>query len=237
MYNNNPLKRLYNILTELCKCKSIDANKGFSEIFNLDEEDKYSILICYADLFKLCDESKELIKKCPVNNEKFITPIDKAIYALSIIDFNHPSGLRDFRQCLNNTVMTSLDLGAEMLTFQINEPTIDDNSLKQIYEDLNNLKTFIIDNEINIDLKDILITDLNNMIYTIDRYKLFGVSGIKAELSKSLGNILINKDLVKTENEHSVVEKVFKSMSKINTIISFNNNLSNLLTGFLNLIN
>lgn len=233
----NPLGRLHDILLKISKSNSNSPYEVFASIFNLGKNDKGSILVCYSELFKLCEESRVLINTLDVNHDTLLAPINGAILALSKIDFNEPNGLMSVKHCLDGQLLASLEICSEMLPTAYKEKELEPSTLDELYHSLNSLREFIDDRKINLELKTILKNHINNMDISISKYKLYGTPGIKSELTSTIGDIVINNHLATTEDEKLVIEKVLTFMSKVNTAISFCNNISPLLPGIINLIN
>lgn len=234
---NNPLGRLHNILLEISSYNGYSPYDAFASIFNLDVNNKGAILTCYSELFKLCEDSKTLINNLDVNHSKFLSPINEVILALSKVDFTRSSGLTTIKNCLDDRLLTNLDLCSELLSFTYKEKELEQSTLDDLYTSLCSLRKSIIDSIINSELKTLLINHLNNMDISISKYKLYGTTGIKSELTSIIGDIVINNNLVSTDDEKSIIEKVLAFMSKANTSISFCKNIAPLIPGIINLIN
>ena len=58
----NPISRLYNILYDLKQSSAYNPYTRFAEVINIDSSDVPEILFFYADLLKLCNDSKTLSK-------------------------------------------------------------------------------------------------------------------------------------------------------------------------------
>lgn len=234
--NNNPLGRLHNILLEIKNFKNSSPYQALSSIFNLNINEKSSILACYSDLFKLCEDARSLIINLPLNQEKLLNPVNDVVLALSKIEFNDSTGLLYFKQSLTEQLLSNLDLCSEILSYTYNEKELETSELEELSESLNSLQDLINNTSINNELKNILILHLKDIDISISKYKLYGVSGIKTSLTTTLGDIIINNNLAVTKDEKSVIENTLKFMSKINTVISFSKNLPLIIPSIIALI-
>jgi hypothetical protein len=237
--NNNPLGRLHNILSEIADSNNLSPYTTLSAIFNLNPDDKGAILASYSELYKLCEDARLLINNLTnINHNKLLEPINSAVLALSRINFNNSiDGLRNLNDCLDEKLLSNLDLCSEMLSFSYKEKYLEDSTLKELSDNLNLIINSITDSNINDELKLILIQHLNTIDLSIKKYKIYGVSGIKSSLTSTIGDIVINKDLVTTEDEKSVIENILGLMSKINTVISFSKNITPLIPSIIGLLN
>ncbi|MGF7058064.1 hypothetical protein [Brassicibacter mesophilus] len=233
--SDNVIGRLYNIIETIRLEQTGNAETALCKAFSLDENDKASIFSNYAELYRMALEGKKQIEKhSPKNIGKYLNTLNSVINGLSKIYFNASinvlnNGLDKFKSHFDVKLMTSLEYCAEYLSNMSDEAIIEDEKVKELIDDIEDITSTILECNINKDLQQIVIFQLNNVRESLLKYKLFGAEGIKNSISTTLGTLILNRDKVNSDKDKGIIEKVFGIISKINTIISLGNNGTKLL--------
>ncbi|QNO14355.1 hypothetical protein HYG86_05990 [Alkalicella caledoniensis] len=232
--SDNVVGRLYNIIEKIINSTG-NAETALSQVFELDEDDTASIFSNYAELYRMALEGKKQVDKhSPKSLKKYLNTLDSVIDGLSKIYFNASrnslnNGLDKFKTHFDVRLMTSLEYCAEYLSNMSDEVIIQDEKVKELISDIENMIENISVSNINKELQQIVVFQLNNVRESLLKYKLFGAEGIKNGISATLGTLILNRDKVNSEKEKGVVEEIFKTINKINSIVSLGSNGTKLL--------
>ena len=232
---DNVVGRLYNIIEKITMEKNGNAETAISKVFSLNEDDKASIFTNYAELYRMALEGKKLIEKhSPKNLDKYVNILNSVINGLSKIYFDASkdvinNGLDDFKKYFDVKLMTSLEYCAEYLSNMSDESFIEDEKVKELIVDIEDIIENVFECNINKDLQHVLIFQLNNVRESLLKYKLFGIEGIRNGISTTLGSLILNRDKVNSDKDKGMMEKVFGIISKINAVITLGNSGTKLL--------
>lgn len=168
---------------------------------------------------KLVDEVEELLKKVEnLDHEKYLRPFPK----LKTV-FTSPFQLgNSFEQIfgINAVDLTILEFGIDAVAGVYKEKVVDEDQLKALLSEIQNLYEQVIDLEIDKNLKRILLDMLKIMENAIHEYRIRGVERLGEALEQLVGMYLFNKEII--ENSDVVeVEKVKKILSKFGSMYSF----------------
>ncbi|WP_026478223.1 hypothetical protein [Alkaliphilus transvaalensis] len=227
---DNVVGRLYNIIEKIRLNNHGNAETALSQVFSIEENDRASIFCNYAELYRMALEGKKQIEKhSPKNIDKYLNTIDSVIDGLSKIYFNASkhvlsNGLEKFDSHFSVKLMTSLEFCAEYLSNMSDEAILEDEKVKELIVDIDEIIHDILECNIDKELQQMLIFQLNNVRESLLKYELFGTEGIRNGISTTLGSLILNREKIHSDNDKKIVEKVFEIISKINTIVSLGNN-------------
>jgi hypothetical protein len=226
---NNPAGRLYNIIDQLRKSAQ-NPYLALSSIFNIDSNDRATILENYAEIFRLTKDVRECILKLDgINHSKYLSPIEDIILSLSKIEFSGNGDLFSFKTSLDEKVMIRLEYCAEALSSAFGGQSLEESQLEELSDEVESLINYIKELNINNDLKAIFLNNLENIKIAITKYQLYGPTEIKSILEACLGSIILNGKTVNTDDEKSGFSKIYEFIYRFNQTITFNNNINTTL--------
>lgn len=228
----NIVENLLVVIDKLKKANKDNAMKAFSEVFSIPEDNKCEIYNKYASLFNMSSDAKRLIYSLDLKkSEKYIKTIDDTVEGFSKIDLQKSYlAMSDFNNHFDKNLITSLDFCAEMISNNIEENEIDDEKLKEISKEVEDLINEILNLQINRDIKNLCIYNLKNIKDAILNYKLFGSDSINVNIQTCLGSMMLNSKKVKNSSEKNIFEKIFKVIINIDALLNLGNNGINLIT-------
>lgn len=233
--NDNNIGRLYNIINKLIEVKGNTAEDSFCKVFSLEEDDKASILSNYTELFKLCSLGiKEIEQLNPKNANKYKKTLNNVLEGLTKIYFDAnrnrlDNGMNKFKEHFDSQLMISLEYCADYLSENSSEEIIEDEKIYELIKEINDMVEDIMNSKLNNELKKLLICQLDNIRESLMKYKFYGANGIETSISETVGSLIINREKVTDDKGNDYVNKIFKIIGNINSIISFKKNSMNLL--------
>lgn len=233
--DDNSVGRLYNIIKKLKEVGGANAEDSFCKVFSLERGDKVSIFNCYAELYKLCSLGiNEIEQLNPKNVHKFKRTLNNVIEGLSKVYFNAMenvlnNGMDKFNDYFSDKLMIELEYCADYLSENSDEGIIEDDKIQQLIKEINDMIKDIMDSRLDDELEKLLVYQLNNIRESLLKYKFYGSKGIETSIETTLGSLILNKEKATDSKSIDAVNKIFKIMGKINTIIGFSRNSKDLL--------
>lgn len=176
----------------------------------------------YLDIYRLSNLAKEDILSIDgINHEKYLTPINDIVLALTRINMNIPNGFQSFVNTIDEKTMIRLEYSCEILSEKIGEEPIDQETIDLVLSEIEELIKLVDDSDLDRELKALLINSLMNIKISILNYNLWGLKGIKKQLESSAGAIILNGNLLNNEKGFSISKIVFEHIGKFNQIITF----------------
>lgn len=221
---NNCVGRLCKIMSDLINfSKEQSTTAGLlAKTFNINHNDISTISSFYLKLFMLCDQCKKQIMNTKnVNHQKLLEPINKAISLISMLNLDAHS-TNAFVNSFPDDIITKLDFCSELLSATSSEQEIETSTLCELEKELETLIHSVNELNINLKLKSLLLSKLNELLNSIYDYKLFGSFAIKKEIESSTGCIIMNTTLISSEEEKNAIKLAFEYINKLNTTMSFN---------------
>lgn len=129
---------------------------------------------------------------------------------------------------LNNTnshAIRDLENCADSLSELVDLRVIEEEELAKLSDDINSLYQTINSSNIGKDLKFILLKKLTALKEAIENYQFQGSNGIEREVENTIGSIFLNQDKVNSDEEVSLVKKVFDLICKMITTVSAAKNI------------
>jgi hypothetical protein len=106
---------------------------------------------------------------------------------------------------------------------------IDTEQLDQLVNDVDELIYSIGDSELPVDIKVILVKNLNKIRESLQFYRISGIEGVRVALEQSIGSVLMNHSEILKEKEDENVRNVFGLFGKLNDFFSSINGAKDLL--------
>lgn len=228
----NPARRLYEIILE--------SEKVYKE-FKQQSQPSVSIWIVWAKVFdieinnsrekqietisrinqsrKLVDEVEYLLlKNEDIDHEKYLRPFPK-LRDLFVKPFDVMSSFNSFFK-INGSDITILEFCIDAVSKVYKEKVIDENELKEVLIEIQNLYEQIIDSDIEKTLKRILLDMLKIMENAIHEYRIRGIERFHEAIEQLIGIYVVNEEKI-NQSKDVQVKKVRTILSKFGSLYSF----------------
>lgn len=201
-----------------------NKKKDFEEALGIETNEDYARLLFV--LLELCDTSKKqmrLINKQSKNKrvdiiEKIKT--DLCGFCYTKIQFDYKS----FAQMFDKEILAKVEACVDFVKDELNIDVIEKVKLDTFVEEIDELKNELLNSKIDNSLKNIIITYLDSVNDAILKYDIYGVEGIKENVSVTMGILATIRYNVRTE-ETDIFERILKTLTDINTITCFGQTL------------
>jgi hypothetical protein len=231
MITENPAKKLYSILVTVNKIPpNVPFLDAWATVFEIDTSNTAKILQKYGSLLELYSLTKSVIENHDrLNNDRNNSYINHIGAGLMSI---HTTGsISNVINSLNGEVMTALYYLSEniSLIYDVNAEIISDNQVTEIIKDVDELIANIFASELPVEVKKLLVKNLNIIRESLQDYFISGIDGVRAALEQSLGSLIMNNQLITPEVENENVKGVFKIMTRLNEFFSTVNGAKELI--------
>ena len=226
----NSAGRLYDLLSQ---ARSISGNKPvrhiWSELFGFDSNDIEQVFIIVADMINLVQAAKEDVSKLHgVNHELYLKPFGRVEGLLKIVNLDIPWD--SIKGTLDEATMYGLQICSDALGRQRGTLKVDEDRIAEIQKDIEGLSGRVIALDIPGNIKQLIILNLDNIRKAIITYRIKGVDGLQAEIERAIGSIYLHQDEIKNVQEQPNVKDViatyFGTLEKINQLIMFAKNIT-----------
>lgn len=233
MIAENPVSRLHEILLKAKNIESAsNAISGWATVFNLQITNKDSFQIelevfnCLIQLHKLIDEVEQLLRENEkTQNEGYLNLLSNVQRSIRV---GAASGL-NLLPGVNNSELMVLELLAEKITPSNPEPVIEEEQLKGLLVELNGLYEEVAGSLLNEDLKKLILDQLEIIRRAIHEYRIRGITRLREALGESIGNLVLNSELLKQNSDKEEVNRFSKFFSKFASFVSFAANITKLV--------
>lgn len=227
---NNSAGRLVNFLQKARSISLANRNTGFISVVGKvikTPSDDYHALETVSVVFTMIRELEFDIKKLP--------PIKQKNYAIKIrrlkqvISQTAISGRYSSQADLTNPesdIFTTLGNCAYDLGLISEERVIESEELKKLQEEFRSLYDKIDNSKINIELKFVLLKQINTLLEKIENYQFLGSEAIKKESGAIFGSIFFNQEKINKPEEINIVKELLEMVFKLSGIA---NNAKNLI--------
>ena len=213
---DNPVGRLYEILV---KAKQFTGTgyEIWGQVFEIEsvtgdspdvnEDAIFEVLSRIVQLRALVNEAKESLMNLEgVNHELYLTPFPNIIPVVKIDNFP-TSNFELYIQKINESDMALLSLGADELSRRHIEPSINEDELKEILREVNELFEEVSSSSLEKELKTYILTQLELIRRGINEYRITGIKRLQEALATTIGSMLINRDLINQASDKQEVGK------------------------------
>ena len=233
MILNNAAARLYDILSEARtkfnpRQHEVNIREVWASVLDVEEEDTVELLHFVAHLLDLVRTAKLDVQELPnVNTSIYLRPFAKIEKAFSNMNLEIP--WHNFTQHLDEATMVGLQFCADTLSLAKPEPIIDKGILTELQSEVEALIEKIVESDFSPHVKNIFLTNLENIRLAILEYRINGSAGLSRALDTSLGSIFRNRDEIVKAEDREIFPTFFKLMFKINELVTYSQNARQLL--------
>jgi hypothetical protein len=235
LLTENPALRLHFLLEQTYFKNVNNPNESFrsawAKTFNIDERNTAGFLEQFGNLFNLYMETRKcILDNDRLNNQKNSEYLARIGRSVSLI--NLEGTMAQFVNSINPEILTALYYMSESLSFAYSftqNDVIDTEQLDQLVNDVDELIYNIGDSGLPVDVKVILVKNLNKIRESLQFYRISGIEGVRVALEQSIGSVLMNHSEILKENEDENVRNVFGLFGKLNDFFSSINGAKDLL--------
>lgn len=171
-----------------------------------------------VELHALTETVETLIRLLPgLNHDLYLASFARLRRALFPLQLGSP--WESSRIQLNDDVMTRLQFCANELGARYSEESVSDTDLQQIAETIESLSAVLAQSDIAVDLKMVLMEQVERLRFAVSIYRIKGARGIKDALQALLGAVVANQQpLMELEDKHSdILKRVGTLIDKLDT--------------------
>ena len=223
MTQENVASKLHKILSQTKKYPETKQFRDvWSEIFSIPRTDTSEMIKRYASVIDLYKETLKLIEDHPKlnndTNKKFLEYV-----GLSLGTLNINTNMGQFHGYLTSEVMTALHFISENISFvyHLEDSLLTEELVNELMSDIKDLIDKITFSDLPIEVKKLLVQNLNVINNSLHSYFITGIDGVTESLGQAIGTLFINRQAITPEIiEDDNVTGVFKFMGRLNEIIS-----------------
>jgi low affinity Fe/Cu permease len=181
------------------------------------------------------EAKNELLKIKDIKNKnpylKWEQPINYAF-----INQNLSSDWASFARNITPDVIDNLVIATDMVKFKNPEVSLEQTKIDELKKDFANIKNEINDSDIDLSLKNFMLLRIEDIINSLEEYKIKGIIPLKDALHVSIGELVINGDLATKSNHNKLTHKFWNLIVNTSVIITIatgvpqiTNNIENIL--------
>jgi hypothetical protein len=237
METTNPAGRLHLILSSAFERSkpnpNISASVLWSLVFEIAQDPDYEIEVItkLLQLRLLIKETEESLRSIEGLTEKYFRPFDR-IRPIADRSLTSLSGInaQSVISGITEGDMTVLEFCSEKLDERHAEPVINEAELQEILLEVNSLFDEVAGAQIDAELKSFVLDSLEAIRRGINEYRIRGPKRLKEALADVIGNLAVNRDVVKAGSKVESVGRFEKLCYRFAAVVSFASDAAGLLT-------
>ena len=175
------------------------------------------------ELMFIVDSCEQVIgQEQAINQDLYLKQITEVKRALSLLSMNSGSW-RAFLTILNDSLMVSLLLMSESISFYGGEEVIPEEELASLQSDIEDLVNKVVDSDIDADIKSVLLEGLEAVRQAILNYRVSGAEGIRNAVDRNIGSYARHKEEFDRASENEGKEVIYdykRFINEVNATIS-----------------
>lgn len=219
---NNPAGRLYDILDSARRQNPKEsARKAWAAVFQVEPGDTGAILQMLADLISLMGEARTSIQRLEdVDQGLHLRPFAKIQSLLSTINLD--ATWEHWRNQIDETTLYGLQFSSDKLSRVSGSTQISSDELAEIRATVDELVATVADSRLPTELKALLLRNLEAIRLSLTAYVVRGIDGIRAEVERSLGSILLHQEAISqtAPEDRKVCDRFFKLVGRLGQLVS-----------------
>ena len=223
----NPFKRLHDnlsVVIDYARNNGLSPNTLAHNVwlraYRLDE---LGFLQKLHELMFIVDSCEQVIgQEQAINQDLYLKQITEVKRALSLLSMSSGSW-ESFQAILNDSLMVSLLLMSENISFHGGEEVIPEEELASLQFDVEALVNKVVDADIDVNIKSVLLEGLEAVRQAILNYRIFGAEGIRNAVDRNVGSYARHKEEFERASENKGKEVIYdykRFINEVNAIIS-----------------
>lgn len=222
---NNPAGRLYDLLrTAQNQPSKESARNAWAKVFGTEPKDTSSLLKMLADLIVLVSQAKSSIERLEdVDHTLYLKPFKRLEDFFSQINLD--AQWAHWQNLLDEPTLYGLQFAADRLSRNAGSTSISEKDLDSLRAELESLVTSVLEADLPQTLKTLFLRNLESVRHALLVYRIRGIDGLEEELERTVGALLLNKQLIPPKEDNSSSrkfwEKFFLIIDRINKAVTF----------------
>jgi hypothetical protein len=216
----NPASRLHRLLDEFRGMpKNITLRHAISQVFAIDDPWSPEVFKAYVSVINLSLEVEERLQAIPdLNVGLYKRAIDSITKHISVSNID--GELNSFKQGLKNEDLYGLEFISDQFDKIEREEPIAEEELKKLEKQLDRLIDEVRKSGVSPEFIHFLVSHLFMIRTSVQNYRFFGGVGIKASMARVIGELMLDRRGVTTdEQKKSVVRKIIDAIKDANALI------------------
>ena len=235
---SNPAWRLFEVLSKVINFGNYNYGTGVSNALGMrtvwmesmgiddDSHPDARYLDSITEAIELAILLEQTIKRNPSINQSIylpqVTRVKTAIFQVEAMSWNQFSGL------FNQDFLSMLQTSADALSNYVREEQIDIDALESLQSEIHDLGAGVIASDIPPELKDLILDGLASIGHAIQKYRIYGIEGLKAAVDRNIGTIYRCQEKIRSVNDdkdRGTLEKYKDLVLKLNAMVTVTSNL------------
>lgn len=225
MSTNNPSGRLFAIMKEglgisddtpgseawrqLLLCAYVTAEDEHAEVLQ-----QHVLLVRLGKLVSLPAQIRQEIEQLEdVNQEFYLRHIGRFEHAL-LHRIRFDAKWKHFKDAINGEHMMGLEACDELLSRRRPEPALDDEVLKDLLKQFDDLFEQVTHAELDGDVREFLLTHIERMRHALQTYRISGVRPVIQALEATVGSAVLQPELTERVKATDEGERFWKGMGR-----------------------
>jgi hypothetical protein len=218
----NSATRLHELITEFKNIKDKkNVRQAIADVFELEDIHCPEVFQYYVSIINLAlDVKGRLSAITEINSDLYLRSINNIQNALSTINLNQD--LDTFKAKFKSEDLHGLEFISDQLDKIESEENISEEQLHEFEKKIDKLIDEVRSAELDIEFTHFLVSHLFLIRMSIQNYRFFGSTGLRASLSRVVGEILLDPgEATKNEKKRGFISKTLSAMKDINTVLVF----------------
>jgi hypothetical protein len=233
----NPVARLLLLLQHACADKQGTVRERWANVFGLELTDDRGVLRGLAELWTLVKEGKELVGRISVvNAQLYLAPLEE-VEAFLQTSANLNDAWNNVRGRLRDgATLDKLAFCAETIEREKFELLIEKDELQRLLNSAEELLAEISNADVAVELKHLLIENLENLRRAIIEYRITGSKGIQKAIDLSIGSMMRHRDELVKSKAKPWAKKLWGYLFHADSVVSKSLKVLGLLGGLQKLL-
>ena len=217
---DNSTWRLHDILKKLRASNAGEASKiVFGKVFKIEPTDVVQIYRSVLSLISVVDETEVRIQRMPeLNHALFLKSMPTIRKALAVSQWD--SAWSGHLQFLTETAIADISYCADALSKDYRESPINEDELKSLKAEIDELFERVLKSSINKKLKQALLDLFEQIRRAISEYQIRGASVLREALTAGLGQLLLNYQEAKENKDDPNMKAIWNILMRLESILS-----------------
>lgn len=235
---NNPAARLLNFVGTLrgyaINNKTQKTATALSIVLGIREDDVAGLLERVGKILGVPREIREQVRSIKdVDQNLYLRWLETVEMLLAALNLN--ASIAMFADRLPQAILDEGQFCADLLSRTYPERVIASDQLRAVRKEVEDLKSTVVQSELDLPLKRYLIEHLRAIVNAIDLYDILGPSEIEATLNRTLGSVLTDLNRAERIKESSVGNRFWEVVLRVSQLVEIGSGLAQIVSRVSNL--
>lgn len=223
MPRTNPAARLHAILETVRNAGTAKPHSGVLEawadalLYHAEESEAVRRFVLFeriVEVQRLVQQVNDLVTMELTNDANFLLEhYDQIIAFVTLTNLDQP--YQGIRNLLTDVNMRDVAHIARSVPLELREEEIPGDELVEFLEQIEELSATVADDEIDPELRTILLELLEAMRHAVSIYRICGAAAFRKVLARSIGDLLIHQELIKKDEGSPAVSGFGKLFGRL----------------------